>query len=360
MRNARRPLSFAMIAALIVVGLTGCGAAGTPTTVLAHYVQALNDGDYEAALALVAEPGDVVSASITALGEVSIPEPLQISEDFAPEVSAGSINFRIGDDQGPTSFVQVDGSWKLEKPLFFTPVPFDNKSLSALGITLTASSGSKVATDGYLLITEAGTHKFSGAYPGNDIFEPGTEQYSFTFENAGNPGVFKLDGSDAVRDTPVFTEAFRSDTSAVVEDTAVKYDFTDFGYSVGFFRKNANLGVFEVTFGGVDAATCVGGRWDLADDLLELGSCTPDSATLTFTTDWNQEGLSWPDAPADSLWNGQFPAGTTFTYPDVAELVRARGSSVQVSLDIDAGTLTSVDSHSTGHRGTHLLVLPAQ
>lgn len=116
-RLSRRATVLTTLAAGVALGLAGCAGANsaTPEEVFKAYIEALNQGEYEKALAMVADPGEVTPQNISNSTGFKYQVPLLSGEPLDPKVEAG--NFYMDLEGSPVS-VEVekrDGQWKLRE-----------------------------------------------------------------------------------------------------------------------------------------------------------------------------------------------------------------------------------------------------
>lgn len=112
-----------------VVGLTGCTGAGasTPEELVKEYIAALNAGDYEKALSMVAEPGEVTAENILNFTGFEYKEPLLRGEPLASGAEAGTIGIDLDGTPVPVSVEKRDGAWKLSTPVALTAVDYTER-----------------------------------------------------------------------------------------------------------------------------------------------------------------------------------------------------------------------------------------
>ena len=303
-----------------VLGLAGCagagGAAADPTAALTAYLTALNDGDYDAALELVASPGDVRAEGVVALGEPGFAEPVQVGADLASDATSGSVAYAIGALEGSVGFARVDGAWKLQTPLFLAPVRGDSASGNALrsdpeflGAVVTLPDGTPLADDLWVVVDGEATYAFPAEYSGGERFDPISYEYAVTYtpsDDAFGQVEVESEPSEELR-APVFSDAYSDEVIAALPRTVV-YDSTVVAGD-GVARDAS----YEITVDTIAESNLNACEWSGGRGIAKLVTvrCTPTQVTLTFTSEW--PGLADRYAPG-AIGAVAHPAGTRFTY----------------------------------------------
>lgn len=168
------------VALIVVVALSSslvaCGGdEKTPTEVIKEYTDALNQSDFDAALGLVAEPGDVTAEKMVKLAGIDIPEPKAVDTEYGEDEESLSLQYDVGGDEMSVGFIQGHDGWKVREPLFLTDthsalVPDEDTTVGLVdsGSTITTADGVDILDKRYAVVTgEPEEFPLSVSFPGN-------------------------------------------------------------------------------------------------------------------------------------------------------------------------------------------------
>lgn len=203
MKAAHR--AFALMGVLtLATTLTACGSDDkTPSEIIKEYTSALNEGDFDTALGLVAEPGDVTAEKMVKIDGIDIPEPKAVDTEFGEDEESLSLKYDVGGDEMGIGFIKGDDGWKVREPEFLTDthtaLASDEGTTVGLvdsGSTITTADGVDILDRRYAVVTgEPEEIPLSVSFPGNHYVE-GTELMA--------SGEFREESSTDNRSTPSF------------------------------------------------------------------------------------------------------------------------------------------------------------
>lgn len=127
MKKIQKTVLAGTVVALAVMGVSACGGEsgeGSPEDVFGKYVEALNSQDFEAALGLVSNPGDVSADSVVWFTNSSVSEPYLTSDEPKKGADSASLDFTVDGSPITVNFVKQDDSWALEQPVFLEEYDF--------------------------------------------------------------------------------------------------------------------------------------------------------------------------------------------------------------------------------------------
>src|SRR5690625_3857571 len=151
-RLAIQALAASSFAALL---LTSCGATQEdPAAIMSDYVEHLNSGDFDKALALVHDSQDITADSLVKLEGVEVPEPTTEVEAFEVEEGTQKVMFQAqaadggGSQKSEVTFVNLDGQWRIKDPHFITAQPDGTmEQLISAGATISSDDGADMQMD---------------------------------------------------------------------------------------------------------------------------------------------------------------------------------------------------------------------
>jgi hypothetical protein len=304
--------------------LSGCAAAGgqsasDPADVFAAYLADLESGDYTAAFARVASTDGIDPDTIVSLGEVEVPELVQVGADLEPEATSGSIAFSLGAVEGPVGFSRVEDRWMLDVPLFVAAVPGDTWTDNAIIGDLSTGSAEVSLPDGspltgaeHVVALAPATYLFPATYEGGAMFDPMTWDYTVTLTpSAEQFGAVEVTSAAEERPDPVFSAAFSREVLQNPDGVVVNETVEVPGQG---FDQEARYTITVDEVAETDLNECT---WTAAGPRLTnpaTVACTPVRYTVTFVTDW--PGFAGARYTPDSIGTAPHPAGTTFTFTD--------------------------------------------
>lgn len=119
MKTPRKHIALRVLVMAPIAGiaLTSCGSdPQDPETIMQEYIEHLNDEDFESALGLVHDPGDITADQIVKVQDVSS-EELQADVDaFNDEGTNQSIRFSVGEESFDVPFTKQEDRWMLQEP----------------------------------------------------------------------------------------------------------------------------------------------------------------------------------------------------------------------------------------------------
>jgi hypothetical protein len=151
----------------------------TPTDVIKEYANALNRSDFDTALGLIAEPGDVTADKMAKLDGIDIPEPKAVDTDYGNDEESLSLQYDVGGEELSIGFIKEDGGWKVREPQFLTDthtaLASDEPTTSGLveaGSKITTADGTDIMSKRYVVVAgESEEIPLSIDFPGNDYVE---------------------------------------------------------------------------------------------------------------------------------------------------------------------------------------------
>lgn len=322
MKNRLTVVAVAAVATLALSGCAGGGsasvAASDPAGAFSAYVDALNAGDYEAALGLVASAGDVDASNVVTLGETEIGAPEQVGADLPADATSGTIAFAVDGREGFVGFSQVDGAWKLDVPVFLAPVLGDQMSNAIaydrehLGVDVTLPDGSALTEEQWVVVSDDATVAFPAEYSGGTRFEPIAYEYEVTYAPVdGSFAEVEVDARPGEElYAPVFTDAYSDAVIAGLPDLVVYEATTVAGDGV------ASDVTFEATVDAITESSLNDCEWYGGTSIAKTMTviCTPTQFTVTFATAWP----GFPDRyEPGSIGASAHAAGERFTYTEV-------------------------------------------
>lgn len=181
MRTLHRSLALVGAVAL-ASSLVACGESNqaTPTEVIKQYVAALNDGDFESALALVEEPGEVTAEEILKIDGIDIQEPMAIDTEFGEDEEALDLQYEVGGSEVSVGFIKGDDGWKVREPEFLidTHMALDDSEDGSVmtGLVnseskITTADGADIMEQHYVVVMGKHEIPLSISFPGNEFVE---------------------------------------------------------------------------------------------------------------------------------------------------------------------------------------------
>lgn len=179
MKVAHRAVTLIGIVALSS-SLVACGGdEKTPTETIKEYTSALNEGDFDTALGLVAEPGDVTAEKMVKLDGIDIPEPKAVDTEYGEDEESLSLQYDVGGDEVSVGFIQGDDGWKVREPVFLTDThtalaPDEETTVGLVdsGSTITTADGVDILDKRYAVVTgEPEEIPLTVSFPGNRYVE---------------------------------------------------------------------------------------------------------------------------------------------------------------------------------------------
>ncbi|NWN87184.1 MAG: hypothetical protein HLX51_01360 [Micrococcaceae bacterium] len=164
------------VSPLLALALTSCSSEPQdPSAIMSEYVEHLNSGDFEAALELVHDPGDITADSLIKIEGIDIAEPATSVEEFSAEDGTQDVEFKAeGDSEqvGGVTFVSTDDGWLIEQPLFLTQHPdgIVNDLLDE-GAEIFTADGAQIDHSSRVVTHSAQDANLSIDFPGNDFAE---------------------------------------------------------------------------------------------------------------------------------------------------------------------------------------------
>lgn len=157
--TAVRSLAALIVFSVSVLSLSACGPQSqTPTEVLQSYIDHLNEGEFEDALALVVDPGEVTPEVMEKVEGVTLNDAhLASDQEIDDEVTAVTLQYVFGEDAEfvDVSFLRDEGeSWKITEAMFINHVEqmerADGGKGQAVenGSTFVTDSGQELFKDG--------------------------------------------------------------------------------------------------------------------------------------------------------------------------------------------------------------------
>lgn len=293
-----------LAATALLAGLTACSgqASQDPGNVLQSYIDGLDEGDVESSLRLVDDPGEVTAENTTKLGDVTIPEPKAVESEFDDGAEAVALEFRFDGANRVVDFIKVDGVWKLEEPLFITPVEMNesltngNPNTFALlaenGTPPDPIDGVDVFSGDYTVMHGEHEYELTAEFAGTNDLEPISLTGSLTFESddSGSGAVARV--SHPQLDVPI-TEALYEQIDQVARST-IKSSVDDFGTASDI--ESPEIGTCSADITDVVADEVDGSGYDVNcemftytltvdddPDLAHAGEVTPETRAITFT-----------------------------------------------------------------------------
>lgn len=274
-------------AVVLLGGLTACSgqASQTPDDVIRSYVDGLNAGDLASGLDLVDDPGDATAENTTKFDDVTIPDPKAVESEFDDGAEAVALEYRFDGTNRQVNFIIVDGTWKLEEPLFITPVAMNDSLASGEpnAFALLAENGTHpdpvegvdVFAGEYTVMFGEREYEISADFDGTNEIEPITLTGSLTFDPAeSGAGIVAL-VSHPHLDAAV-TESLYEQIQQVAR-TTIESSVEEFGSASDI--ESPAIDTCSANFTSVAADEVDGSGFDV--------TCDPFSYTLTIDDDPN-------------------------------------------------------------------------